>query len=223
MVIVLGLVLLFGVGQFFAFSNLNTANQGQNNGANGNANTPPTQVITYHPAAPLGAKTVSGSCWTNSIAAPYRADAWRCMVGNSISDPCFALSNSSSGPQQVVCDVDPLGITASSTFVITVTKPLPPPTVPTSTHGAWGWFVALEDGTLCAPFTGTRPFAKTGEVATFACEGPKPEESLLFGDFNAAGPTWTAEVGSLSAATGTGAFPPAIVSSATVPVAAVWQ
>ncbi len=35
------------------------------------------------------AKSASGYCWENSLA-DNRADAFRCFVGNSIYDPCFA-------------------------------------------------------------------------------------------------------------------------------------
>jgi hypothetical protein len=215
MVIVLFLVLLFGVGQFFAYSNLNTANQTAQTGNQ----QPPTQVIPYVPPAPATSTPIEkGSCWTNSIAAPYRPDAWRCTVGNSISDPCFEIPNSTG---TLACGADPAGTDTSSTFVLQLTKPLPPSELPTSTPTNWAWLVELGDGTVCSPFTGTRPFSATGEVATYACNGSLPGEDLIFGDLNDASATWTAEVGSLSNNTST--YPPAVAASATVPVFAVWQ
>ena len=55
------------------------------------------------PVSPVR-KTITGSCWTASLASP-RADAWRCMSGNEIIDPCFSSAQaraivlcSTSGP-----------------------------------------------------------------------------------------------------------------------------
>jgi hypothetical protein len=214
-VIVLVLVILFGVGQFFAGVNLNTSSQQTQNGNNPQA----TQVVTdYVPVVAAGTPIEKGSCFANSIAAPYRADAWRCTVGNAISDPCFAIPGATS---TLACGANPAGTDTSSTFVLQLTKPLPKPEMPSSTPSNWAWLVELNDGTVCAPFTGTRPFTATGEVAIYSCNGALAGENLIFGDLNNASTTWTAEVGSLSTATST--FPPMIVASATVPVFAVWQ
>ncbi len=225
-VIVLVLVILFGVGQFFSGVNLNTTNQPAQN-----QNVPvPTQVIAYAP--PLLATSTAvenGYCFANSVAAPYRTDAWRCMVGNAISDPCFTLSSASETPAnakpQLLCGINPAGLDSSSTFLLSLTKPLPKPEIPSSTPSNWAWVVELSDGVICTPFTGTRPFSATGEVALYSCNGSlsgvRPGEDMIFGDLNNATTTWTAEVGSLSTATST--FPPAIIASATVPVFAVWQ
>lgn len=218
MVIVLILVILFGVGQFFAGINLNSANQ---QAQNQNASVP-TRVIAYVPAAPATSTVIeSGSCFASSVAAPYRADAWRCTVGNAISDPCFALPSTDqaqSGAQpQLLCGANPVGTDSSSTFILRLTKSLPKPEVPSSTPSNWAWIVELNNGAVCTPFTGTRPFSATGEVAVYGCSG----SSMIFGDLNNASDTWTAEVGSLSTETST--FPPAIIASATIPVFAVWQ
>jgi hypothetical protein len=230
-IIVLLLVILFGVGQFFAGANLNTAQPpSQTSGAGDNVPVG-TRVVTYEPPViTSGTPVVKGSCFGGSIAAPWRADAWRCTVGNAISDPCFAIR----GTSDVLCDVDPADITTTSTFVLEASKlpnfQRPSGTPPTN----WAWLVELTDGTLCAPFTGTRPFAASGEAAVYSCKRPAalvgasgtgvntaPVADLIFGDLNNATSTWTAELGALS--TATSSFPPAIVASATVPVYAVWQ
>ena len=214
MVIVLGLVVIFGVGQFFAFSNLNSANQASNGQQ-------ATQVIYYVPP-PMGTSTPveSGICFANSIAEPYRSDAWRCMVGNAISDPCFAIPGSTS---TLACAQNPAESVDDAAFMLQLTKALPTAqTAPnTSSSATWGWLVELADGTLCSPFSGTRPFTAGGEVAEYACNGSQPGEDMIFGDLINTSSVWTAMVGSLS--TGTKPFPPVIVSSTTVPVAAVWQ
>ena len=219
-IVVLLLVILFGVGQFFAFSNISAPNQpsSQNGGT-------PTRVMVYEPPLPANSTPVEkGSCFASSIAAPYRADAWRCMVGNAISDPCFELATG--GGKSLLCGANPAAVSTSSMFVLQLTKSLPQASVPAPASTTSGttqpsaWLVQLVDGTICTPFTGTRPFDASGDVATYACNGG-PNESMIFGDLNNASPVWTAEIGSLSTATST--FPPPMVASATVPIYAVWQ
>ena len=218
LVIVLVLVVAFGVGQFFAYSNLNTANPN----VNGNAVPPATQIVYYEPPAlTISTPVVRGSCWTNSIAAPYRMDAWRCAVGNGISDPCFEMTGSTS---TLYCGVNPAAPAASSSFVLKLTKPLPAPEVlPSSTPNNMVWLIELQGGTLCTPFTGTLPPVMEGSsTANYDCApGSLGKEVVIFGNLNTAESAWTANIGSLSTATST--FPPVIVSSATIPVAAVWE
>src|ERR1700683_5134218 len=62
-----------------------------------------TQIVRFAPALPSGGDTKEGSCWTESIAAP-RPGAWRCSVGNSISDPCFTGAGNL---EELVCAADP--------------------------------------------------------------------------------------------------------------------
>jgi hypothetical protein len=47
------------------------------------------QAFTATGKPTLPTKSVAGHCWTGSLAAD-RADAWRCIAGNAIYDPCFA-------------------------------------------------------------------------------------------------------------------------------------
>jgi hypothetical protein len=93
-----------------------------------------------------------GTCWTSSIAAP-RSDAWRCTVGNNISDPCFVTKKTNT----LVCDPNP--ITKKPGFTLHLTKPLPkqntailPQNEPINF-----WILAFEDGSYCMPYTGTLP------------------------------------------------------------------
>jgi hypothetical protein len=58
-----------------------------------------------------------GSCFSGSIATPRR-DAWRCMSGNEIFDPCFS---SSAAHGVVVCPA--LNLTTGAQ--LRLTKPLP--------------------------------------------------------------------------------------------------
>ena len=220
-VVVLALVVLFGVGQFFAGSNITAAPNRTTSTSTQSANAvPATQVIAYTPPPPASSTPVeSGSCWTNSIAAPFRADAWRCAVGNGISDPCFEIPNNSSS---LVCNVNPTILNSTSTFVLKLTKPLPQSQPIQNLPAAEQvWLVQLAGGTLCTPFEGTRPFTASGDSANYDCApGSLGNGVLIFGDLNTSSSVWTANIGTLSAPTSS---LPTIVTSSTVPVTAVWQ
>lgn len=222
-VIVLIVVILFGVGQFFAGStpiNPSAGNETTSTATQTIPVTPATQIVAYAPPPqPSSTPVENGSCWTNSIAAPFRADAWRCTVGNSISDPCFQMPNSTSS---LLCNVNPTVANSTSTFILNLTSPLPasqvPPGLPPSN---WAWLVQLQDGTLCTPFTGTLPITATGDAANYDCApGPLGKDLLIFGELNSSSSAWTAEVGTLNETTSS---LPTIASSSTVPVATIWQ
>ncbi len=209
------MILFAASGLLSSFSNQSSVTQTtqQNNTLQ------PTQVIHYIPnISTSGMAVQNGSCWTNSIAEPYRTDAWRCTVGNSISDPCFEIQNT----KNLFCGANPGDQTATSAFVLKLTQPLPSPDVTSSTTSSnWAWAVMLTDGTYCTPFTGTRPFAASGEAAYYACNSKDPTEEFIFNDLDSSSSIWTATVGSLSKSTST--YPPAIESMKVVPVKTVWQ
>lgn len=222
-VVVLVLVVLFGVGQFFAFGTPPSSTQDQTSSTSTATApaVPATQVIAYTAEQPPSSTpTESGSCWTGSIAAPFRADAWRCTVGNNISDPCFEIDGSTT---TLLCNVNPTDPASTSTFVLALTKPLPTPEVPPagSAPSDWAWLVQLADGTLCTPFTGTLPITATGEAANYGCApGPLGNDLMIFGGLDSSSSVWTAEVGTIAE---TSSSLPSIVSSTTVPVETVWQ
>jgi hypothetical protein len=114
-----------------------------------------TAVVDYHPATPTGPPR-SGSCWSSSIAS-NRPDAWRCMVGNEIFDPCF------SARRGVVCAADPRR--AGSGFLLRPTKPLP---VPDAGSQPQPFMVELSDGSICDRFTGTLALV-AGRIVRFGC------------------------------------------------------
>jgi hypothetical protein len=140
-------------------------------------------------------------------------------VGNSISDPCFQLPNSTSS---LLCDVNPTVIDATSTFVLKLVKPLPAPDVPSGVPPTnWAWLVQLGDGTLCTPFTGTLPITATGDAANYGCApGPLGTDVMIFNGLNTSSSAWTAEIGTISETTSS---LPTMASSSTVPVVTVWQ
>jgi hypothetical protein len=88
-----------------------------------------TNLVDYLPGVPSA--TQSGSCWTSSLVTDI-SSAYRCTVGNAISDPCLVADDG----ETLVCGVDPLGQTES--FQLKLTEPLPEPELlpaPTKTNG----------------------------------------------------------------------------------------
>lgn len=188
-----------------------------------------TRVVFYVPppalVARLEAHARPGACWTHSIAAPYRQDAWRCLVGNAIADPCFEAAPTGGGPEYLLCGANPADPAAAHTFDLRLTRPLPRgKSTAAAPHpdAAAAWLVQLADGRLCRPFTGTRPFASSGVVAEFGC-GPLPGDespTYIFGGLNRNPRTWTAKTGTLRQA---GRRLPSLGAAHTTAIAAVWR
>ncbi len=151
-----------------------------------------TKVINYTPPQDLPSEIKEGSCWTSSLAAPYRQDAWRCMVGNYIYDPCFNLPKDG----YVLCDVNPE--TGSNGFQLKLTKLLPEPNIITdSTTDNMAWLVELQDGTFCSASTGEAPIANNLR-ANYDCNPDLNKEDLfLIGDLKS-GLLWSAEKANLT-------------------------
>ncbi len=128
-----------------------------------------TRVVTVTGAGHFNVTaTVSGHCWTTSIAS-NRKDAFRCMVGNAIYDPCFIRDR-----QAVLCPTD---LPSGTATLIKLTAPLPA-TLPGSAAPAQGsvWQMKLAAGNLCGFITGTGvsgyPFGCTGKLWCAAPTGP---------------------------------------------------
>ncbi len=126
-----------------------------------------TRVVLYAPYGIDGrlrsgftaSLPVHGSCWTSSLAST-RPDAWRCMTGNFIHDPCF----SNPAKTQVACPSDPF---RKAVLVIDLDKALP------AHYGQSGqspWALRLANGAICGFVTGA-----TGVVAgmrlNYGCTG----------------------------------------------------
>ena len=106
-----------------------------------------TQVVTVRPAVPTGRRR-SGDCWTES-ATVDRPEAWRCMAGNAIYDPCFSVTELHGA---VVCGTDPPR--GKGGFVLELTKPLPT-REPSQVTDPLPWMLRLADGSICELSTGT--------------------------------------------------------------------
>ena len=230
-IVVLCLVVLFGIGQFFSFSTStsitpsgsSSSSAGTSTNQSGaTAQAPATQVVQYVPSALASSTPVkSGSCWTNSIAAPFRPDAWRCTAGNNVSDPCFQIP----GNADVLCNVNPTKSKDTSTFALALTQTLPTPQpVQGVEPSGMGWLIELQDGTLCTPFTGTLPFTADGQTATYGCAPGSLGNDIVIFDINSSSSVWMAHVGTLiQAPKNSTSGLPVVASSSTIPVAEVWQ
>ena len=177
-----------------------------------------TQVTWFTPSVPSG-PIQEGSCWTRSIAAD-RPGAWRCTIGNGIHDPCFQVPPMEN---QVICDATP--VLGKSGFVMKLTKALPLVTEPPASSPS-PWLLQLEDGSVCAPFTGTRP-AVNNEPAEWSCIKPgvlpSPRTRSLVTKVHP-GKVWTAERYAESAiGVGTSMTASHGVEVQIIPVAKVWQ
>ncbi len=106
---------------------------------------PNSTIIVKYNAAAMKGKAVNGSCWTSSIAST-RSDAFRCMIGNTIMDPCFKVSN-----KVVNCPQD---LAAKTGVVINLTKPLPQANTKSASK-PWRFQFAGGSGIMCNAGTGT--------------------------------------------------------------------
>ncbi len=225
------LVVMFGVGEFFAgpvnvaVAPASTSSDATNGGATAASGLPSgvaTQIVQYTPSTPAtSTPVVQGSCWTNSLAAPFRGDAWRGMVGAGISDPCFQIP----GQPKLLCGADPADPQATSTFVLALTKPLPPPQPAEGIEPAgYGWLLELQGGTRCSPFTGTMPVTADGESPSWGCApGPLGKDIMIFAVDTSSTP-WTAEVGTIAPAPANSiSGMPVVAVTSSVPIATIWQ
>lgn len=122
------------------------------------------------------AGTASGYCFTASLATDA-LDAYRCIQGNALHDPCFAASASA---RSVVCFLDPW----HPVTVLQLTRRLP-------RHGpvpklALPWAIVTSDGRHCTFLTGaTAPMG--GERINYGCV----HGSYLIGAPDRRNPLWT--------------------------------
>lgn len=148
----------------------------------------PTKVVEFGPSEILPTEIKSGHCFTNSIAEPYRQDAFRCSVGNLIYDPCFKTKEENF----VFCQPNPL---MPSAFLIKLEKPLPQVSVPAEIQNNWAWFVKLKNGIYCSPFTGTRPFFESEQgvlIAYYACNSENSDQQIVLMGNLTVGKVWIA-------------------------------
>lgn len=118
-----------------------------------------TQVITFYPDGFAGEEQV-GHCWINSLVL-WRPDAWRCVSGNILYDPCFSTEGLS---EAVICGATPwnggVGFKLNLTEPLPVNNPIP--------DGDYAWAYVLEDGVSCG-YMGGATWAFDGERVNYSC------------------------------------------------------
>jgi hypothetical protein len=121
----------------------------------------------------------AGTCFTASIAASGRADAWRCSVGNEIRDPCFADASG----DQVACPDLPNLIRA---LVIRPSQPLDPAAANPANPDATPWMLQLTTGSNCGFLTGASEVV-AGQRLNYSCA----DGSSLYGMPDRSSGQWT--------------------------------
>jgi hypothetical protein len=152
-----------------------------------------TTVVMYHAWTPAGklanvrvTETVSGNCWTQSLVTS-RGDAYRCMTGNDIYDPCFAPRTSR--PQVVACAPNPF---LNRIVLFRLKKPLP--SSPNTTT-QWlqphnqPWGLRLTNGDTCVFATGATDVIK-GERMNYGCAR---NDGWIIGLPNQLTPLWSVQ------------------------------
>jgi hypothetical protein len=129
-------------------------------------------------------ETVSGNCWTDSLSTS-RGDAYRCMAGDSIYDPCFAPAGH---PHAVAYSADPF---AKRVVLFTLKKPLPSAPNPTTQwlqphNQPWG--LVLTNAEKCVFETGATD-AVHDERLNYQCKDPR----WIVGTVDHSTPLWTAQ------------------------------
>lgn len=159
-----------------------------------------TKIIQYIPKD-FPSEIKEGRCWVNSIPV-QRTDAWRCMVGNIIYDPCFVVN----GKENLVCDSYPNS--NSGAFSLKLTEPLP-----NITYGSeenWAWIIELADGSSCSPINGA-----SGSIGGSRINYECSDGSVIVGDLNV-GTIWKANKVVLSENK-------TVLSSKSISIKTVWQ
>jgi hypothetical protein len=152
----------------------------------------PTEVRVVVPFTPGGlvasltvAARASGSCWTASLASASRPDAWRCMAGNSIHDPCFV--GPAGADQVAACLQSPW---SSRVTLLTLSGPLPGNAArPGNLLDGSPWALELASGERCTMLTGAT-WGVAGLRVNYGCPG----DVSVVGDLDRSGPTWRAFV-----------------------------
>ena len=152
-----------------------------------------TEVIVFEPFTVTGTldrdiivdSTHQGMCWTESNYLT-RPDAYRCMFGNFIVDPC--LSDTTGLKPVVACEV-PNAKGANDVLLLHLTKPLPKrygSGAPSSAKSP-PFMLVLSDDTRCVPHGGTASII-AGSPQTYDCN----DDSSIVGDIDRSSPGWTA-------------------------------
>lgn len=142
----------------------------------------PTSQVTVSPLTAGGglrpdltvSQRATGSCEAGSDAVP--AAVYRCFFGNTVIDPCWALSGTT-----VACLDQPW-----ATSVVEITTSGLPHTTASPADPARPWGVALADGDRCIAMQGAHSTFE-GRFVNYSCAGGL----ALLGSADTSGPQWT--------------------------------
>jgi hypothetical protein len=174
-----------------------------------------TKIIKYVPLLPAAAR--AGYCWTNSNVI-HRSDAWRCMIGNEIFDPCYTLPDKTT----IVCGARP-DIDKPSGFILKLTQPLPTPDIAKISSSSAS-MIELEDGTICDFISGASGATDgvRSERINYSCR-VNSQHVVVFGDLQP-GTVWIAEKGMLVEQKTRDDLPPFMVKDLRkISIRTVWQ
>ncbi len=153
----------------------------------------PTATQIYSPANASGglavsARSAGGSCFGSSNVTT-RTDAYRCMSGNDIYDPCFFVNQT-----QVLCPTS--GPWTNRGLLLNVgTLPSTPGTQDQGTKGQ-PWAIQLGSGTNCVAISGATNVI-AGQRLGYDCSGGVG----LYGNVQRSGSAWMIFVGTPHSAT----------------------
>lgn len=125
-----------------------------------------------------------GFCWTGSLADSGRGDAWRCLIGDRIYDPCFS-DRSGAATGFVVCALTPWSAKAVK-IVLTRKLPLAQRNRSGAPMRRAPWAIKLESGKACTALTGATGTIR-GQGVAYGCFGG----GYLLGAPRRTVPTWT--------------------------------
>lgn len=172
-----------------------------------------TAIHIYAPYSAEGklvvpvSKTSAGSCFTGSIIS-QRPDAWRCMEGNELQDPCFAAALNS---HSVACPED--GPWTGKVIVITLPGRLPSsganilrdnnPNKSPLTDPAWA--IELVGGAHCIFLAGTSSIVAglrenyncTSGLSLYGNESRSSEPWTIFGRHGSTGQLTTETIAAI--------------------------
>lgn len=112
------------------------------------------------------AERLDGRCFAESVSSEARPDAWRCMAGNRILDPCF--EGTVEGRTTLACAQSPW---ESTVVLLALTEPLPARRAgQLSSNDGRPWALELDDGSRCTLLGGATG-AVAGMRVNYGCEG----------------------------------------------------
>ncbi len=126
----------------------------------------PTKIVHFRAFSADGRVLVRvrgslrGSCFSGSIGLP-RPDAWRCIVGNELLDPC--LESPRGGAAPLVC------IAGVRAVRLRLTRPLPKKMANGPERWFFPWRLVLRGGDVCERFTGTAAGQVQGQGLVYGC------------------------------------------------------